>query len=203
VPTTAPASPSTSPAATPSHSTSSPPVPAGTSPSRPARTTSKPALKGDVLSGDREVFRFLLDQGEEVPEAVLAVQPDDDRGTVTSDFGVRALFVPVPVAPGGKQFLVKTARLRGGGEAYCWQLLDDATIHAVACDAGDAGQLLSFTPLERDNQGRQTYAIHNGEDHLKYQPTGESGLVAQLHRDDRLETTFVLIDRGSADLPTP
>jgi hypothetical protein len=137
---------------------------------------------------------------------VLTVLPDDDRVTVTSDYGVRALFVPVPVAPAGQQFLIKTARLRAGGEAYCWQVRDSetnppATVHTAACDAGDAKQLFRFTPLERDNQGRRTYAIDNDEDYLQYQPTGESGLVAKLHRDDQLETTFVLVDRGPAELP--
>ncbi|BFU42844.1 hypothetical protein [Krasilnikovia sp. MM14-A1004] len=197
------------PAASPStHSVS--PVPSeSTAPTTP--TTSHPPTSRTpstqdpaVLSGKRQVFLFVLDKGVEVPESVVAVTPSGRVG-ITADYGDRALFVPVPTAPGSSEHLIKTGKLTAGGEPYCVRVRNNGsnplTVVTAACDASDPAQRFVFAEHGRDNQQRMTYAVRNGDAYLRWNPTGTSGLIAEEIGDGTLDTTFVLIDRGAATLP--
>jgi hypothetical protein len=188
------------PSASPSGAPSSPPS------SSPAKTTktSAPASAKSVLSGERQVYFFVLDKGQEVPEAVLGVT-SSSRVTVTGDYGSRALFVPIASSPGGKEHLIETGKLRDGGEALCLKIRNNGsnplTVVTAACDTGDKTQMFRFDESGKDNQGRMTYAIRNRDAFLQWNPTGTDGLIAEEIGDSKLNTTFVLVDRGKSTVP--
>ncbi|GAB1693971.1 hypothetical protein [Krasilnikovia sp. M28-CT-15] len=203
----APAPPAGS--ASPPVSRGASPAPSGaTSPTSPTSTppTSRQPSKQDpaVLSGKRQVFLFVLHKGEEVPESVVAVTASGRVG-ITADYGDRALFVPVPIAPGSSDHLIKTGKLTAGGEPYCLRVRNNGsnplTVVTAACDVRDAAQRFVFDERGRDNQQRMTYGVRNGDAYLQWNPTGTSGLIAEELGDGPLDTTFVLIDRGAATLP--
>lgn len=213
-PASVPASPAPSPSAVPSAVPSASPsgspssAPSGRTPPSSRPPSSSPPSSGGVLSGSRQLFVFVLDKGVEVPESVLAVT-SDGRLNVTSDYGDRALLVPVPTAPGSKKYLLKTGKLRSGGEASCFQAQDNGsdpfTLVTEACDASEKDQLFSITEAGRDNQDRMTYEMSVRGLHLFYSPQGEFGEFGLILRNVELadeRTTFVLIDRGKATLPT-
>jgi hypothetical protein len=180
-------------------------------PSSPAKTTSAtttktpaPAGGSAALSGDRQFYFFVLDKGVEVPESLLAAT-SGGRVEVNGDFSGRALFVPSPTSPGGKEHLIKTGKLRAGGEALCLKIRNNGssplTVVTAACDAGDKTQLFLLDKSGKDNQGRMTYAIRNGDAFLQWNPTGTAGLIAEELGDAKLNTTFVMIDRGKSTVP--
>ncbi|RZU49784.1 hypothetical protein EV385_1538 [Krasilnikovia cinnamomea] len=199
------------PAAPASPSRSAIPTPSSPAPSESTSRTATPPTSGKpsrqdpaVLAGKRQVFLFVLHKGEEVPESVVAVTSSGRVG-VTADYGDRALFVPVPTAPSSSEHLIKTGKLTAGGEPYCLRVRgngsDPLTVVTAACDTRDPAQRFTFAEHGRDNQGRMTYAIRNGDAYLQWNPTGTSGLIAEELGDGNLDTTFVLIDRGAATLP--
>ena len=190
------------PAASPSPSPSA-------SPSAPRSTSASPSTSGNapptgVLSGSRQIYFFVLDQGEEVPEAVLAVT-SSDRVQVTADYGERALFVATPAPSGHGEYLIKTGKLRSGGAALCLSIRSNGakplTVVTAACDPADDNQRFTFHENGKDNQDRMTYAIDNQSAYLQWFPNGTSGLIAEETGDAALNTTFVLIDRGPSTVP--
>jgi hypothetical protein len=46
-----------------------------------------------------------------------------------------------------------------------------------------------------------TYAIRNRDAFLQWNPTGTDGLIAEELGDSKLNTTFVLVDRGKSTVP--
>jgi hypothetical protein len=177
-------------------------------PSRPPASPSRPASGGGgVLSGDRQVFLYVLDDGAEVPDSVPAVT-SSGRLDITADYGDRALLVPVPKSPGSKQFLVKTGKLRSGGEALCLQVRsngsDPLTLVTKACDAGRKDQSFRFQENGRDNQDRMTYLISVDGLYMRYDPDGPpgTGLIVQESGEGDDLTSFVIIDRGQATIPS-
>jgi hypothetical protein len=197
-------SPAPSPSAAPSRTPSSPP---STTPTSKAPPSSPPAGSGSggVLSGSRQLFVFVLDNGAEIPDTVLAVT-ESGRLDVTADYGDRALLVPVPTAPGSKKYLVKTGKLRSGGEALCLQVQnngsDPLTLVTKACDTSEKDQLFAFEENGRDNQDRMTYRIQVNGVYMHYSPDGQFGLIVEESGEGDDLTSFVLIDRGKATLPT-
>jgi len=191
------------PAASPSPS--APPPSASAPPSTSASPSAAgKASPGGMLSGSRQVFFYVLDQGEEVPEAVLAVT-SSDRVQVTADYGERALFVPTPAPSGHGEYLIKTGKLRSGGAALCLSIRSNGakplTVVTAACDPADDNQVFTFHENGKDNQDRMTYAIDNQSAYLQWFPNGTSGLIAEETGDAALNTTFVLIDRGPSTVP--
>jgi len=179
-----------------------PPAASGAPSASPSASGSaKPA---GVLSGSRQVYFFVLDQGTEVPESVLAVT-SSDRIQVTEDYGDRALFVPTPAPTGKDEYLIKTGKLRSGGAALCLSVRTNGTnpltVVTAACDPTDDAQLFTFHQNGKDNQNRMTYAIENRSAFLQWFPNGNSGLIAEEIGDATLNTTFVLIDRGPSTIP--
>jgi len=166
-----------------------------------AKTTQASAAGSGPLSGARQVYFYVLNDGQEVPESSLAVS-SSGRVEVTEDYSGRALFVPTP---SGSKYLIKTGTLRAGGEALCLKARisgsNPVTIVTGDCDAGDKNQLFTFLKQGKDNQGRMTYAIGNGDAFLQWNPTGTFGLIAEELGDAKLHTTFVAIDRGKSTVP--
>lgn len=203
-PSTAAPAPSATPSAEPSRTTAKPPSSAPTS-RPPSSSPPAGATSGGVLSGSRQLFLFVLDKGVEVPETVLGVTADN-RLDVTADYGDRALLVPVPTAPGSKKYLIKTGKLRSGGEALCMQVHSNSsnplTLVTAACDTSEKDQLFTFEENGRDNQDRMTYLIQVNGLYMHYSVDGEYGLIVQESGEGDDLTSFVLIDRGKATLPT-
>lgn len=212
----APAAPSglASPSVAASIASVEPSVPSGSAATPPAAKpgSEPPGLAGpplpedtpSPLSGERQVFVFVLDRGQELPEAVLAVTKQQ-RVEVTVDYGERALFVPDPVAPDSDRYVIKTGKIRSGGEAFCWSVRANestpSTIVTAACDYGDARQIFTVTEAGEDNQERMTYVIRNGDQHLTFDPVGEHGLIARDLGDTPPDTTYVFVDRGASTVP--
>jgi hypothetical protein len=180
-----------------------PATPSGTPPTGGRKS---PAVRPGVLSGDRQVYLFVLDKGSEVPESLLNVLPGGRVG-IGADFGDAGLFVPRPVASGGNLYQILTAKLRTGGQPSCLAVRADGskplTVVTAACDAADQAQLFVWHNEGRDNQGRTMYGIENQSAYLQWNPQGNSGLIAEELGDASLDTTFVVIDHGKADLPQP
>jgi hypothetical protein len=167
----------------------------------PAATKPPAAAGGAPLSGGRQIYVVPLDKGQEVTDSVLAVT-SGGRVQVAKDHGDPALFVPTPTSRGGKDYLIKTGKLRQGGEPSCLTVRGNGskplTVVTAACDAAAATQLFTFDPHGKDRQGRVTYGIRNRDAFLQWRRTGGYGLIAEELGDSPLETTFVLVDRGSS-----
>jgi len=175
------------------------------SPTAQVTKTTKPATAGKpVLPADRQFFFYVLDKGVEVPESLLSAA-SSGRVEVNGDYGGRSLFVLVRNSPTSKDYLIKTGKLRKGGEALCLKVRsngsDPLTVVTAACDSGDRTQLFQFDNEGRDNQGRTTYGIRNDDAFLQWNPTGTSGLIAEELGDAKLNTTWVAIDRGKSTVP--
>ena len=110
----------------------------------------------------------------------------------------------MPARPGGKEFLVKTGKLRTGGEALCAQVQGNGsnplTLVTKACDAGEQNQLFKFQERGRDKQ-RMTYLISVDGLYLRYSPDGRYGLIVEEPGEGDDLTSFVIIDRGKAAIP--
>jgi hypothetical protein len=195
----------------PSAAPSAPPAPPSVSPSRtkvkPATSAARPKKSEDnpgPLSGERQLFIFTLFKGEEVPESVVAVTKEQ-QVEITLDYGERALFVPVRAAPEGDEYVIKTGRIRSGGEAFCWVVQGDGTapgkVVIDACDLGDPRQMITIKEAGKDNQDRMTYTLRNGDRYLTYDPLGEDGFAAQDLGGKDPESTYVFIDRGESTIP--
>jgi hypothetical protein len=150
------------------------------------------------------VFFVPLDKGATVPDSVPAVT-STGRVDITEDFGDRALFVPVPKSAGSTEFLIKTGKLRSGGEPLCLQVQGNGsnplTLVTKACDAAETNQLFKFDENGPDKQDRMTYLISVDGLYLHYSPGGRYGLIVEEPGEGDDLTSFVIIDRGGAALP--
>jgi hypothetical protein len=203
--TTPSASGSTASAAASGGLGNAPSAPPSASPSPSASRSPKPSKGGkSVFAGDRQFYFFVLDKGVEVPESLLAAT-SAGKVEVNADFSSKALFVPTPDAPGSSDYLIKTGKLRKGGEALCLKVRsngsDPLTLVTAACDSGDRSQVFTFVDKGKDNQGRRTYGISNEDAYLQWDPNGSSGLIAEELGDAKLNTTWVAIDRGKSTVP--
>ncbi|MCA2215128.1 hypothetical protein [Jidongwangia harbinensis] len=205
VPSSAPAPP---PPAVSSAAVALPSVSTAQSRPKVKPTSARPRRSEDragPLSGDRQLFIYLLYKGEEVPESVLAVTKEQ-RVEVTADYGDRALFVPDRDGSEGDEFLIRTGKIRSGGESDCWSVEADdggpGEVVTAACDFGDQRQRITIEEAGKDNQDRMTYSMRNGDRYLTYDPQGQDGFAAQNIGDDNPDTTFVFIDRGESTIPT-
>jgi hypothetical protein len=204
--------PSSAPAPPPTPASSAAPVSPSASASapQPKTTSASPRKKrtedqAGPLSGERQLFIFLLYKGEEVPESVVTVSREQ-RVEVAADYGERALFVPDRDGSEGDEFLIRTGKIRSGGESDCWSVgADDGgpgEVVTAACDFGDQRQRITIEEAGKDNQDRMTYTLRNGDRYLTYDPQGQDGFAAQNIGDDNPDTTYVFIDRGESTIPT-
>ena len=169
----------------------------------PGPPAASPSASATVLSGDRQVSFAVLDLGQEVPGAVLAVDSDDRLQVVTGAAGERTLFVPTPAGAG--RYLIKTGALRQRGQALCLSFRSHGskpiTVVAAACAPGDDAQLFALDPNDADVTNRANYAIGIDSVYLQWDPAGKSGLVAAETGGYLPDTTFVLTDRGPSTVP--
>ncbi|WP_155372801.1 hypothetical protein [Catellatospora vulcania] len=88
---------------------------------------------------------FMLQAVDRVEDPVLTVTASGRIGTYPggADTGEREQFVLSPLSPGAKAYLLKTAKLRTGGEPLCVGV-DGGVLHTVACDAADRGQAVTL-----------------------------------------------------------
>jgi hypothetical protein len=188
---------------TPGKSTPGKSTPGRSTPGR--STTDTEGSAAAVFRGERQVF--LLPVGS---EATLAVGSGGRVG-LSDDFGDPALFALTPVAPGSKKFLIQTAKLRKGGEAYCLTVQKNGrkpmSVATTACDTRVAAQIFVFGDAGKNGEGKATYAIGTGastyfvlDPQGKIDPDG-GGLVAQDIGVEKLDTTFILVDQGKAGMP--
>lgn len=183
------------------------------SPKSPA-TTSAPSGGGNgsgsgdgVFSGTRQVH--LLPKNS---EATLGVVQGGKIG-LSEAFSDAELFVPTAAKPGGDQYLIRTAKLRKGGEPLCLSAKlgsggAPAAVLTTACDASAADQLFRFRKTGESN-GKPTYTIRTGKDtYIIQDPTGKiastgTGVAAVSIGEGTpdIDTPFVLADKGKASMP--
>jgi pyruvate/2-oxoglutarate dehydrogenase complex dihydrolipoamide acyltransferase (E2) component len=134
-----------SPAAAPSAATPSPVVPSASSAASPA--PSQPAT-GRLPAADRAV-QIRAVGGRE--ERVLTVTADNRIATIPrgADPGDRELFTVAPIKQGGTTYLIRTAKLRTGGEPSCLTRKDLA-VTLTACDAAAKAQTFQLVGTGRN-----------------------------------------------------
>jgi hypothetical protein len=81
---------------------------------------------------------------DRVEDPVLTVTASGRIGTYPggADTGDREQFTLSPLSPGATSYLLKTARLRVGGEPLCVGV--DSVLHTMACDAADRDQWVTL-----------------------------------------------------------
>ncbi|WP_328461566.1 hypothetical protein OHA21_32895 [Actinoplanes sp. NBC_00393] len=190
-PTAAPASAAPTSAAPASAAPASAPASA-------SAQASAPASEGTAvpLRGGRQVLLALAGTGG---KSLLTV-----AGTgiveLTEGENDQALFVPTPVRVGGDTYLIKTAKMQAGGEAWCLKVHSPGESQALrlkiaACDAGDRDQVFTF-PAAEDKSGRLVevaglFAFAKaGDPDVVVEEAGEGGFPA-----------FTVVDRGRATIP--
>lgn len=181
----------------PSARASSAPTSASASSSPSARASSTPAV--DPFSGKRQVVLVPVVDGKRLPGSTLSVGADGRVQPTGEDD--RSLFVPVPVAPGEKRYLLKTGAIVTGGEPECMTVRSGGSGNPLvpataACDAGNRDQIARF-----DKAGASTWHIALDGLYLTWFPDGEYGLIAQESGEGDSMRPFAVVDRGAANLP--
>lgn len=151
------------------------------------------AADRDPFSGERRIA--LAPEGHEFALTI----GKDGRATSTDHGGKRAQFVATPLGRG--RYWLQTAHLRSGGEPLCLQLHRKA-VAAEACDAGARHQRFRFDDAGANASGNPTYLLRTGATrHLVVDEDG-AFVPAQVGEGTAdVETPFVLVDRGRAELP--
>ncbi|GAA1924757.1 hypothetical protein [Nocardioides hwasunensis] len=88
--------------------------------------------------------------------------------------------------PSGDRFLVKTAKIRRGGEPLCLQL-GKRRVSVAACDADKRHQQFSFRTT------RNRYLVQNDLGGFEAAAIGEG--------TPDIDTPFLVLDKGRANLP--
>ncbi|WP_433826957.1 hypothetical protein ACQP2E_33325 [Actinoplanes sp. CA-015351] len=188
----------TSPA--PAASSAAPPVestPAEESaPVTEAPATEAPAGPGSLPGLNRQVvFTTVASAGGD------ALTVGSDGILELAKPGDRSLFVAVPVSSGAEKFLLKTGKLRAGGEAYCLQVHSPGgsrslQIKIEACDASEKDQIFTFPEAAADSPGRLIEVAG-----LFVQTTKEGEVIAEESGDNGFLTNYAVEDRGKANIP--
>ncbi|MFC7241877.1 hypothetical protein ACFQO7_05230 [Catellatospora aurea] len=147
------------------------PSPTAVVPSRPA--TSPP--RGGVPGRDQAI---LLQAVDRIEDPVLTVTASGRIGTYPggADTGEREQFALVPLSPGATVYLLKTARLRVGGEPVCAGI-EAGVLHAVACDAAAGAQKVTLVARGADASGAATFEVIVGGYRVEIGKDGKVSLV--------------------------
>lgn len=155
--------------ATPSPSPS--PTASAVVPSRPAASPPR----GGVPGRDQAILLRAVDR---IEDPVLTVTASGRIGTYPggADTGEREQFALVPLSPGAKVYLLKTARLRVGGEPLCAGI-EAGVLHAVACDAAAGAQKVTLVARGADASGAATFEVVVGGYRVEVSKDGKVSLV--------------------------
>ncbi|MBB2942184.1 hypothetical protein FB565_001897 [Actinoplanes lutulentus] len=115
--------------------------------------------------------------------------------------GDRSLFVTVPISPGAEKFLLKTGKLRAGGDTYCLQVhspggSQSLQIKIESCDASEKDQIFTFPAPAADSPGRLIEVAG-----LFVQTTKEGKVIAEESGDNEFLTNYAVEDRGKSNIP--
>jgi hypothetical protein len=191
--------PSATTAAPTPESTSASVVPTATQPTATGTVTDPPAEApagpGAQPGLNRQVVFSTVESGG---DKVLTV---GSSGVVElGAFSDRALFVAVPAGAGS---LLKTGKLRAGGEAYCLEVhsaggANPLQLKIAGCDTSEKDQIFTFPEPPADSPGRLIevaglFALAGPEsDRVIVQESGEGDFM----------TNFAVTDKGKANIPT-
>ncbi|GHJ42902.1 hypothetical protein Cs7R123_02440 [Catellatospora sp. TT07R-123] len=116
------------------------------------------AAGGTAVPGPGQAF--LLQAVDRIEDPVLTVTASGRIGTYPggADTGEREQFQLVPLSPGATVYLLKTARLRLGGEPLCAGI-QAGVLHTVACDAAATGQRVKLVARGTDASGSATFDL--------------------------------------------
>lgn len=146
------------------------------SPSAPTSPVPSPAApRGGVPGPDQAI---LLQAVDRVEDPVLTVTASGRIGTYPggADTGEREQFALVPLSPGATTYLLKTARLRVGGEPVCAGI-KAGVLHAVACDAAARAQKVTLAARGADASGAATFGLVVGGYQVEVSKDGKVSLV--------------------------
>ncbi|MEI5674874.1 MULTISPECIES: hypothetical protein [unclassified Nocardioides] len=151
------------------------------------------AAAPDPFSGERKIT--LSPEGQEFALSV------DRRGQVSSTerWGRRTTFVATRVR--GQRFWLQTAQVRRGGKPLCLALTRKR-VRATACDAANRNQLFAFRDAGRSSGGDPTYLLRVRA--ARYLVVSDEGAFAPARISEGtpdIDTPFLLVDRGRAQLP--
>lgn len=179
-------------AASPSISSAPSPALSASTPSRPAPSAGTPG-RGVVPGPDQA---FLLQAVDRVEDPVLTVTAGGRIGTYPggADTGEREQFLLAPLSPGATTYLLKTARLREGGEPVCAGIVT-GVLHVVACDAADRDQRVTLVARGADSSGAATFDLAVGGHHVEVARDGKVSLVKRAGVPAR--TRFRLVPAGT------
>ncbi|MEV6347278.1 hypothetical protein [Actinoplanes sp. NPDC051851] len=112
----------------------------------------------------------------------------------------RALFVPSPTTVGGDEYLLKTAKIITGGEAWCLQVHSPGgtrslQLKTAACDTSVKDQIFTF-PVADDGTGRLIEV--NG---LLVRVTDDGEVIAEESGEGLDLTGFTVRDQGESTIP--
>ena len=134
------------------------------------------------------------DRGTEEP--VLTVTASGRLGTYPggADVGDREQFVLVPRSTGATSYLLKTAKLRTGGEPQCVGVRA-GVLQIVACDAGDGSQFVALAaPKGAGGPIGETFDLIVGGFNVE---VGQDGEVSLKKRSTGFaSTTFRFLPQG-------
>ena len=163
------------------------------------QATSRPTAAGDATEGGvpepNQAFMLQAqDRGTEEP--VLTVAASGRIGTYPggADVGDREQFVLVPRSGGATSYLLKTAKLRTGGEPLCVGVRA-GVLQIVACDAGDSSQFVALAaPNGAGGPIGDTFDLIVGGFNVE---VGQDGKVSLKNRSTGFaSTTFRFLPQG-------
>ncbi len=151
------------------------------------------AARPGVFDGDRRVI--LAPTGS---EGALGVDRRE-RAVYSERFDERSMFVLTHVR--GRRYWLRTAEITSGGEPLCLALRGHRVV-VDACDAGAASQL--FRIRQVGESGRHaTYTLHTrAHRYLVQKPSGAFAAAPIIEGTPDIDTPFVLLDRGRAEVPS-
>ncbi|MBV1854867.1 hypothetical protein [Catellatospora tritici] len=135
---------------------------------------------------------FQLQAVDRVEDPVLTVTASGRIGTYPggADTGEREQFTLSPLSPGATTYLLKTARLRVGGEPLCVGV-DGGRPHTTACDAADRDQRVTLVP----GPGGTTFDLVVGGFNVE---VGQAGKISLVRRDGTgARTVFRFVPTGT------
>ncbi|GIE84093.1 hypothetical protein [Actinoplanes regularis] len=176
-------------------------APASTAPPTESGSTTPagiaPVGPGAPVRADRQLVFATAQSGG---RKMLTVG-SDGVVALTDRLGDKALFVPSPVEVGGDRYLLKTAKMIEGGEAWCLHVNSPGggqplNLKTTACDAGKEDQIFTF-PLAPGGKGR---LIEVGGMYV-FAEGADGAVVVQESGEGDAMSSFTVRDEGKSTIP--